>query len=311
MNSGGFLQEFDPLHGEEEEREDKLVFKSGNYQRLMLWSLVLQAAGLAHRVVSDTSGWSLLVSEEDVDEARAQIRSFERENRDWPPVREEPLNLLAFPHNKPPTILVMGILMVFFWVTGPWSNTGPWFVAGAVDSVKVLEEGEWWRLVTGLTLHSDARHLLGNILIGGFISHLLGKILGGGVAWFLILLAGFLGNFLNIFLRDEYHLSVGFSTAVFGAIGILAGMEIKRSHSLKTMLLPLGAALGLMALLGSGGGRTDLGAHWSGLAVGGILGAAAAFFPEILRKSGSLGWQFLVSLLTGGIVWGSWFLALN
>ncbi|MGM0682036.1 MAG: rhomboid family intramembrane serine protease [Thermodesulfobacteriota bacterium] len=304
------MQGFNSLD-EEAIKEETVVFRSRNYKRLMLWSLVLQSAGLVHRLVPDSSGWSLLVSEEDVGKARIQIQSFERENRDWPPVPEEPVNLLAFPHNRPPTVLVMGMLLIFFWTTGPWSEAGPWFNKGAVDSVQVLEKGEWWRLVTGLTLHSDARHLLGNLLIGGFISHLLGKILGGGLAWFLILLSGSLGNYFNILFRDEYHLSVGFSTAVFGAIGILAGMEIKRSRSLKAMLLPFGAALALMSLLGSGGGRTDLGAHWSGLSVGVCLGLAAAFFLKFFKKSASLGWQFLFFVLTAGVIWGSWFLALG
>ncbi|MFP3983394.1 MAG: rhomboid family intramembrane serine protease [Desulfurivibrionaceae bacterium] len=305
------MQRIDPPAEGERREEEAVVFKSRNYQRLMLWSLVLQSAGLDHRVVSEDSGWSLLTLEENVEEARAQIKIFERENRDWPPVREEPLSLLEFPHNRPPTVLIMGILLVFFWITGPWSDAVLWFTEGAVDSTRVLQKGEWWRLVTGLTLHSDARHLLGNLLVGGFISHLLGKILGGGLAWFLILLAGGLGNFFNIVIRDKYHLSVGFSTAVFGAIGILAGMEIKRSRSLKSMILPVGAALGLMALLGSGSGRTDLGAHWSGLVVGCFLGAGAAFSPRILKKAASPGWQLLFFALTAGIVLAGWHLALN
>ncbi len=303
------MSELDSLGEEEPNDMDTIIFRSRNYQRLLLWSLVLQSAGMRHRVVAESSGWSLRGSDDEVEEARAQIRSYERENRDWPPVPEEPLNILAFPHNRPPTVLVMGLLLAFFWITGPWSGDSPWFAEGAVDSIRVLEQGEWWRLVTGLTLHSDARHLLGNLLIGGFISHLLGKILGGGLAWFLILLAGLLGNFLNVLLRDEYHLSVGFSTAVFGAIGVLAGLEMKRSHSLKAVVLPIGAALGLMALLGSGGGRTDVGAHWSGLVIGACLGLVAAIYPGIAKISVSRTWQIVFAGVTAAIIGLSWFLA--
>ena len=54
----------------------------------------------------------------------------------------------------PPTLLCMAALAIFFACTGPWTEGNPWFATGAVDSLAIVQ-GQWWRLVTALTLHAD------------------------------------------------------------------------------------------------------------------------------------------------------------
>ena len=122
-------------------------------------------------------------------------------------------------------------------------------------------------------------HLAGNCLIGGLVIHLLCKVLGYGSGWLLLLLAGAGGNLLNVALRQGPHFSVGLSTSVFAAIGILTGLQIVRfrTRSLRECLLPLGAGAGLLAFLGSEGVRTDLGAHLFGFLVG--IGCGAVVWP--------------------------------
>ena len=90
----------------------------------------------------------------------------------------------------------------------------------------------------------------------------------------LLLLAGASGNLLNLALRAQAHLSVGLSTAVFAAVGLLTGLQLvhRTTRSLRALLLPLGAGAGLLVLLGSGTGRTDVGAHFFGFVAGGCGG---------------------------------------
>jgi membrane associated rhomboid family serine protease len=201
-----------------------------------------------------------------------ELQAFREENRYWPPppsaVRP------AVYTDNPPTLLMFGGLMIFHWLTGPWVAANPWFKAGAVDSPAILEQGEWWRLITALTLHADQMHLVGNSVIGGVIVHLLCKATGYGMGWLALLLAAMMGNFFNIILRDTPHYSVGFSTAVFAAVGILCGRQLnnKASTIIRQVVLPLGAGVGLLAMLGSEGERTDFGAHLFGLASGLIYG---------------------------------------
>lgn len=286
-----------------------IVARKRSYQQAYIWSLVLHSVHLHHTLVQQGGEWLILVAEDDRAEAIAQIASFEQENRNWPPPTEEPPAIFSFRDRQPPTLLLMGFLLIFYGVTGSWKGGSRWFEFGAVNHDQIVEYGQWWRLVTGLTLHADPVHVLGNVIIGGIVIHFLCKILGSGLGWFLVIMAGTLGNGINIFLRTSQHLSVGFSTAVFGAIGILTGLELKRQMRLRGILLPLGAGGGLLAMLGSEGERTDLGAHFWGLVAGLLLGFLVAYLPSFLKWSSSWSRQFFFFLLAVLTVTGSWVLA--
>jgi membrane associated rhomboid family serine protease len=203
---------------------------------------------------------------------------------------------------------MMGALVMFFIITGPWTDGSDWFTQGAVSGKQIFEHGQWYRLVTALTLHADVVHLVGNIIIGGVLVHFLCRLLGNGLGWFLILASGILGNFMNILLQGNHHNSVGFSTAIFGTIGILSGYQAasKRSAALKEILLPLAAGAGLLAFLGAGGPRTDLGAHFFGLLAGGALGALLVFLPSqriLINKTSLQSNLFIASLTIVGLCW--------
>jgi membrane associated rhomboid family serine protease len=89
---------------------------------------------------------------------------------------------------------------------------------------------------------------------------------------------GVLGNWSNAWLQEPGHLSLGASTAVFGAIGCLCASEARRRHLLleprARRLAPFGIALVLLAYLGVSGEHTDILAHVCGLAWGLLVGLA-------------------------------------
>ncbi len=249
-----------------EDDDDWLVIASGSPEYIQDCSLALSAQGIIHQVHPDNS---LLFSREaDSSQAIAEITACEQETRYWPP---QPEPVPQQPHTgNPPTLLMFGALIIFYMVTGPWFADNPWFQAGAVDSEKIMVQHQWWRLLTALTLHADQSHLVGNCLVGSFIVHQLCKTTGSGTGWFSLLLAGMAANFLNCFLRASPHYSVGFSTALFAAIGIFSGLQTGKGSKtlLKNLLLPLGAGAALLAMLGTGGKHTDLGAHFFGFGCG-------------------------------------------
>jgi len=235
----------------------------GSAQHLATCSLVLSAMGIDHLKTETT----ILVQPEDEDRASRHLQAYLEENRNWPPppayLQERKQTI------QPPTLLMIGGLFLFYQLTGSWHEGNPWFHAGAIDSSRILDHGEWWRLFTALSLHADGMHLLGNCIIGGFMVHLLCKTIGSGTAWLMLLVAGAFGNLLNIALRSTPHHSVGFSTAVFAAIGMFTGLQLKRNKfSPMGIILPLGAGLSLLAFLGTEGERTDLGAHLLGFCCG-------------------------------------------
>ena len=139
--------------------------------------------------------------------------------------------------------------------------------------------------------------------------HLLCRELGGGVGWLLTLGAAGLANAINVLIQGPGHLAIGASTAVFAALGLLSGLGSAREKRWPAVLAPLGAGLALLAWLGSGGERTDVGAHLFGFAVGLALSLG-------LRKAGSVNKQTMRQMPQGlcglaalGLMGAAWILA--
>lgn len=284
------------------------LIATGSPEYLALCSLVLSAVGIPHAY--SPRGDGLTVSRETADAARHHLEQYFEENRGWPgrPPSPQTVSLTS----NPPTLLIIGGLALFYWVTGPWEDNVRWFASGAVDSAAILRDGEWWRLVTALTLHADQAHLIGNCIIGGFIVHLLGRTTGSGLSLLLLVVCGALGNLLNIVVRDQTHLSVGFSTSIFAAIGLLSGMRLLVGpvSGLKSLLVPLGAGAALLAMLGAGGERTDLGAHFFGFLCG-LAGGMLARQTGLVRLANRTGRQLTLFVLSLIILAASWNQALQ
>ncbi len=277
--------------------------------QLQTWTLTLEARKIPFRAEVDGAGWQLLVPTEAFASALAELRQVEAENRNWPPPRPAPTPQID---NVLLTLSVLGLLGIFHNLTqlqlDPFGHSIiDWVGLGNADA-GLIRAGEWWRTVTALTLHADGRHLMGNLLIGGCFILMLCRALGSGLAWSLLLASGSLGNFLNAWLQAPLHRSVGASTAVFGAVGLLAAIHLFRERH--RWYLPLASALALLALLGSEGENTDLGAHLLGFAVGIALGLPTG---TLLGRAGHPpAWlNLLLVLLSLALVGGSWWLALG
>ena len=181
-------------------------------------------------------------------------------------------------------ILWHGVRMHWFSLPGlPRLDPEEWTRLGALDVFRVRVFGEWYRCVTALTLHADSRHLFGNVLFGAPFLILLCRRVGLGLGVFLVLLAGTFGNVLNTLYRQSAHVSLGFSTALFGTVGALSGFMAlqgwdKRDGAGKLSwrrgVLLLAAGTGILAMLGTEGENTDYAAHLFGLLSGFIVGGA-------------------------------------
>lgn len=282
-------------------------------QTAHLWALVLVARYVPCRIKPSGAGWQLLVPWERYDEARKELRLFEEENRNWPPPvpASRPLaeNTLA-------TLSVLILLATFHNLTqldiSLFGHDQPdWIALGKADSAMILD-GQWWRLVTALTLHADGLHLLSNISIGGVFIILLCRELGSGLAWSLLLGSGILGNLANAYAQPLNHSSVGASTAVFGTVGILAALSLVhyRKQLQRRWPLPVAAALALLALLGTEGKHTDLGAHLFGFVFGIALGLVAEYQVGRHGRPGR-GLNALFALFSVVVVVAAWWAALS
>jgi membrane associated rhomboid family serine protease len=274
-------------------------------------ALVLASAQINYRFRRSGWGWSLEVAAAEADRAKAEIERFQREN----PLGQKSAALQPVASSRTITGVMAALVLLSFHAATARHGAHEMFILQAGASAEHILQGEYWRAITALTLHSDVKHLAGNMLAIAVFGTLLCKRIGYGAAWLLIVLAGGGGNLLNAWLHQSQHLSIGASTAVFGAVGLLGGIRlfsgtreavaggaVTRWGIARAWVLPLGAALGLLAMLGSDA-QTDLGAHLFGCLSGLLLGYLyASCFPHILEERTQV--LFLLIALT--IVGGSW-----
>ncbi len=153
------------------------------------------------------------------------------------------------------SLFIVSCLGLLHLQSGTWQQQSQWFSAGAGDSSAILADGQYYRLITALTLHADGLHLLGNCLLGGFLLHYYFQILGNGIGLAGLLITATLANLLNVMAHGPGHHFVGFSTAVFSVIGILSSLNFRRHSSLGRthLLMPLMAGTAMLAMVGSSG----------------------------------------------------------
>jgi membrane associated rhomboid family serine protease len=189
-----------------------------------------------------------------------------------PPV---PLHAHAWVGSLAYVLVLMGV--AFAAGQGLWHVDD--FRRGALDAA-LVQGGQWWRAWTALTLHLDAAHLVANLGGGAWFGYLAARQLGVGSAWFLIVTGAAAANLFDAGFGPPSYQSVGASTAVFTALGLMA------AHSWRTRVhlplrsarrwAPLVAGVVLLGWLGTAGEGTDLVAHALGFVMGCALGVLAA-----------------------------------
>lgn len=175
------------------------------------------------------------------------------------------------------------VLVLFYCFTRQLEDSGV-TERFLIDSVRMWEGGEWYRAFTALFLHADLEHLLGNAAIGTVFGIFTANSFGPLRGWSLILLSGFIGNLLALWIRfPDAVRSLGASTAVFGALGLLVASglwEIWRQKSYRPGMRALGPLLAgvmIFSMNGIGGPETDTLAHLTGMFGGLVLGLPMAF----------------------------------
>jgi len=289
------------------------------------WALVLASQGIEAEIQAGEDRRLLVAPEEGVRAQRA-IEAFLREN---PPLDAapdaapdtapdtapaSPASLVDGLHDRSPGVagLIVGLALIGLHVAiGDRNLDHVAFAQGSADAYRIVN-GEWWRALTALCLHADLGHVIGNALFGLYFVTAVCRALGAGLGLALIIASGAAGNLMNAASHGDFHDSVGFSTSVFGAVGILAGLALVRRQRAgirgRRLLLPIGAGLGLLAMLGTTGARVDVWAHLYGLLAGGAMGLLAAL---TLRRAPTRPWQWLIGSASIGSVALAWVWALR
>jgi rhomboid protease GluP len=118
------------------------------------------------------------------------------------------------------------------------SHGVPWNVGLVVQPGQVVDEGalipalvaqgEWWRLLSSMFLHSGAVHLGLNMLSLYFLGSFIEVAFGRGRFLALYLLSGLSGGLAYLYFGGFNVPAVGASGAIFGLLGGVLGYALRR-----------------------------------------------------------------------------------
>lgn len=267
-----------------------LLFENLTQQQADICALVLSSSGLPYRLRKDRGGWGVWVDETHYYQAVETINHYFRENKIQPEHSEKPpaLNMYMIISSAAAAVILL-VVYVAVHMAGSADVAVTRFGASAYKIIN----GQLYRTVTALFLHADEVHLAGNMISIAIFGTAVCTIAGWGFGWLMILVCGAFGNLINAFMYESGHISIGASTAVFGAIGILVGYQSLKSRSVAkkrfAAWIPLACGLALLGLLGSGGVRVDIMAHLFGLVSGAAVGLVyAAGVRNPVGKTGQI-----------------------
>ncbi|MCF8023922.1 MAG: rhomboid family intramembrane serine protease [Desulfobacteraceae bacterium] len=266
-----------------------------------LCGLILKASNIPFRVRSDGRGWGVWVQPRDYRRARNAVEHYFRENRGSGP--ETDLPAAVQDHGYAGIWAAALIAVVYAAVARTGAMQTVWSDFGA--SAGSIMDGEVYRIVTALFLHADSAHLLGNMVGLAVFATAVCHVAGWGAGIFMVLFAGAAGNLVNASIYETGHLSIGASTAVFGAVGILSGYQFfrkrKSSRQRGGAWLPLACGLALLGFLGTGE-HVDLTAHLFGFMVGILAGIGYALANKTIGPFG----QRVCLGMAAAVLLGAW-----
>lgn len=264
-----------------------VVFEDRHFEPCRERLLVLQSLSIPAEIVSNMTSHGVATPAAEAEKAKFELWQYEKENAVPPPPKK-----VFTPHyqNSVPGVAVyVAIVCIVAWLAGDGAFGRDWLAAGRVDG-ELIRDGEWWRTLTALTLHGSLKHLMGNIGFGILFGVLAGSLAGPGVAWLTIVVASGFANALNTVLLESTHRSIGASTAVFAALGVVAGFSwrgrLMAQDRWAYRLGPIVGGIALLAFTGTGDAEsnTDVGAHLfgfiCGFAGGMLLTRVAEHLPD-------------------------------
>jgi membrane associated rhomboid family serine protease len=271
-------------------------------------ALVLTARGVPFQRQPGVRGWELWVPLADAPAAATELTLYRHENALQ--IGTRPVEEVGA--GRAGVLWYVATLLAVFFALYVYLFDRDWLAAGRLEAGPLLA-GEWWRAVTALTLHRELDHLGGNLAFGAFFGYFVGRYLGVGFGWLAVLVAASGANVLNAWVQSPAHRSIGASTAVFAALGLLMAYTWRRGYLRDTpwraRIAPIIAGLGLLAFTGTSGENTDLGAHLFGFIAGSGLGLAIARFATVdwLRHARV---QLVAGALAAVLLVAAWAMAL-
>lgn len=198
---------------------------------------------------------------------------MQRKLRQW---RDEPYIMYFF----------LGLQILLFLVMtlfGGSQNSNVLVFFGAKVNI-LIQQGQWWRLIMPIFLHSGLMHIAVNSVTLYFIGMQIESLFGHWRFTLIYLLSGIVGNIASFVFNTG--ISVGASTALFGLFG--AFFMLVEAFRQNTAIRAMGQQFALFIVLNLAfdlfNPGIDLAGHVGGL-LGGFLVANIVGVPRIRSVS--------------------------
>jgi len=201
------------------------------------------------------------------------------------------------------TVGLIGIMVLVFLamtLDGGSTNANVLITFGAKINV-LIQQGQWWRLVTPIFLHIGFTHILMNMLTLYFVGMQLEAAFGHWRYLVIFLVAGVGGNVASFCFSDR--LSGGASTAIFGLFGafMMLGESFWQNPGIRSLTRTFMAFVVMNLAFDVFTPGIDIAGHIGGLFAG-FLVAYLVGVPRIGRVS-SIKRVVATIVLIIGLVW--------
>ena len=175
------------------------------------------------------------------------------------------------------TIIAINVIyFLYLEIAGSSENTAFMISKGAMYAPLVLEEGQYYRLLTAVFMHFGINQIMNNMLVLFFLGDNLERALGRVKYLIFYLLCGVGANVISMMVNMSeysYRVSAGASGAIFGVVGgLLYAVIVNRGQLEDLTTRQLGIIVLLTAYHGFTSQGIDNAAHIGGLLLGVVLG---------------------------------------
>ena len=171
------------------------------------------------------------------------------------------------------SILLVALNVVLFLICT--FDKGLLYNKGSISVLDLINNREYYRLISSMFLHADNNHLVNNMLLLSVLGDMLEKELGHIRFLIYYLITGLGGDIFSIvkeLVTKDYYSSIGASGAVFGLIGILLIFVISMQEKFPDITWQRVILVIIYALYsGYQSVRVNNAAHVGGLIVGLII----------------------------------------
>ena len=257
------------------------IFTNLSAKKADLIILILTSQGIEISIEKHNNLFDIMLNMEDKEKSLLTIDSYYHENKFFR-IKQQLQNFPISSFKSNTVFIIMGLL-IFIHAVCIYYNIQEKIILKYGASALFILQGETYRAITALFLHADVRHLAGNIAGMLIFAAPVISLSGYGTGSLMLLLTGTTGNLFNAHLYHTAHLSIGASTAVMGAAGLLAAFQITQKKPFRlNNIMPVFAGAVLVAMF-SQGENTDVWAHVFGFFSG--LGSGVILFPlnRVLR----------------------------